>query len=260
MTTKKSLTWTAYWISFALLAAVFIYQNMGITPATQFLTIFTLEKMLSMDNLLVIFLIFKYFGINDSKRQQKALTYGIVGAFVFRGLLIGSGTYIVSHLTWLLYIFAAFLIYTGYKLCFTEDDGYSPDESKVVTFIQRRTGKYGAFIGCILAIEVSDIMFAVDSIPASFSVSQDMFIIMSANLFAVMGLRSLYHAVANGIEILHGIEKYIGIVLALVGSSVFVSHFWVHIPETYLMAAVFSVLGFGAYMCNKGKKSALEVH
>lgn len=239
----------------ALAFSSYIYVDSGVTAWTQYLTIFTLEKMLSMDNLLVIFLIFKYFGITDSKQQQRALTYGIIGAFVFRGLLIGSGTYIVAHLTWLLYVFAAFLIYTGYKICFEEDGEYDPQDSKIVSWIKKKAGTAGAFIGCIAAIEVSDIMFAVDSIPASFSVSQDLFIILSANLFAVMGLRSLYHAIANGIEILHGIEKYIGIVLALVGASVFVSHFWVHIPETYLMAAVFSILGFGVFMCNKGKNN-----
>lgn len=256
MTTKASLLWTAMWIMLAVAFSGYIYYDHGLAPTMQYLTIFSLEKMLSMDNLLVIYLIFGYFGITDSKLQQRALTYGIIGAFVFRFGLIASGTYIVQHLTWLLYVFAAFLIYTGYKICCEEDGEYDPNDSKIVSYIKRKAGPGGAFIGCILAIEVSDIMFAVDSIPASFSVSQDMFIILTANMFALMGLRSLYHAVANGIEMLHGIEKYIGVVLALVGLSVFVSHLWFHIPETYLMAAVFSILGFGVIKC-KGRAESV---
>jgi tellurite resistance protein TerC len=256
MTTKQSLLWTGFWIFLALLFSGYIYATQGLTSTVQYLTIFSLEKMLSMDNLLVIYLIFGYFGITDKRQQHRALTWGIIGAFVFRIGLIASGTYIVQQLTWLLYVFAAFLIYSGYKICFTEDDGYDPNDSKIVSYIKQKAGKTGAFVGCIVAIELSDIMFAVDSIPASFSVSQDMFIILSANLFAIMGPRSLYHAVANGMEMFDGIERYIGIVLALVGASVFVSHLWVHIPETYLMAAVFSILGFGVFKC-KGKRNEI---
>lgn len=234
-------------------ATLLIYPNLGPVKTMQFLTVFSLEKLLSMDNLLVIFLIFGYFGIPKEK-QAAALTYGLAGAVVFRTSIILSGVYVIEHLSWVLYIFATFLIYSGYKLITQDDEGFSPDESAMVTFLHRRAGKIGLFVSCIIAVELSDIMFAVDSIPASFGVTQNSFIILSANLFAVMGLRSLYHAVSNGIELVEGIEKYIGIVLAMVGANVFISHFWMKIPEMYLMGSVFMVLCSGVVACKRKKE------
>lgn len=254
MTTKQSLIKTGLYILLALFSAVLIHQNMGSVASSQFITIFTLEKLLSMDNLLVIYMIFKYFGIPKAD-QALALTLGIIGAVVFRVLIILSGTYIIEHFHWILYVFAAFLIYSGAAMLgASEDDQYNPDSSKIVSFIKSKTGTLGVFAGCILAIELSDIMFAVDSIPASFGVSQNAFIILSANILAVMGLRALYHAVANGIEFFKGIEKYIGGILFLIGANVFVSNFWMKIPETYLMGSVFVILATGAIICNKKKK------
>lgn len=250
MNTRSSLLWTAFWIASAIVFATYIMVGYGTVPAMQFMTIFTLEKMLSMDNLLVIYMIFKYFGIPENQRAR-ALTYGILGAVFFRTVLILSGVYIVEHLSWLLYGFAVFLIWSGYKMMSDADGDYNPEDSKVVSYIKRHTGTTGVFFGCIIAVELSDIMFAVDSIPASFGVSQDAFIILSANLFAVMGLRALYHAVANGIEVLHGIEKYIGLILALVGVNVFINHLWMKIPEAYMLSAVFAILCAGVLACRK---------
>lgn len=253
MTTKQSLYWTGFYILCAMAFACFVYSTRGAVQSAEFLTVFSLEKLLSMDNLLVIFIIFGYFGI-PKEEQGKALTYGLAGAVVFRTSIILSGVYVIEHLSWILYAFAIFLIYSGYKIITQEDEGFSPEESAIVTFIHRRAGKLGLFVSCIIAVELSDIMFAVDSIPASFGVTQNSFIILTANLFAVLGLRSLYHAVSNGIEIVEGIEKYIGIVLAMVGVNVFVSHFWMKIPEMYLMGSVFLVLCFGVVACKRKKE------
>ncbi len=254
VTVKKSISMTVFYIGAALCFSVFVFQRYGLDVTMEYLTVFALEKMLSMDNLLVIFMIFSYFGISKAE-QHKALLLGILGAIVFRMSLILSGVYIVERMTWILYIFAAFLIYSGYKIMTGEEDGYDPEQSKIVSFLKNKFGKSGAFIGAVIAVEVSDIMFAVDSIPAAFSVTQNSFAILTANLFAVLGLRSLYHAIAHGIEMFNGIEKYIGAVLVLVGMSVFSNHFLIHIPETVLMGAVFFVLGMGIAMCRKGCKS-----
>lgn len=249
MTTKRSLWMTLFWTLAALVFAyAIVYPNFGGNATMQFVTVFSLEKMLSMDNLLVMSLIFKYFGVTP-RGQRRALTIGLTGAVVSRATLISGGVYFIDSLTWLLYGFAGFLLYSGYKMMTEEGDDYDPEESVVISFIRKNLGNLGLFVCCIVAVEVSDIMFAVDSIPASFGVSQNAFIIISANLFAVMGLRSLYHAVANGINLLHGIEKYIGAVLVLVGLNVFSNHFWIKVPEAYLMGAVFSILCAGVLAC-----------
>lgn len=256
MTTKQSLLWTAFYVFAALLFSIYVYATHGISATAQYLTVFSLEKLLSMDNLLVMYIIFEFFGLTPVQ-QKKALSWGLFGALFFRWTLILSGTYIVNHLTWLLYLFAVFLIYSGYKMGTEEDGEYDPNESRIVSFLKNHTGQLGVFFACVIAIEISDIMFAVDSIPASFGVSQDSFVILSANLFAVLGLRSLYHAVANGIKMLSGIEVYIGAVLSLVGISVFVNHLWFKIPDAALMAAVFTILLRGFYACKKEKNDVV---
>ncbi len=249
---RKSLIMTVFYIGTAIMFSMFVYQNHGFDLTMEYLTVFALEKMLSMDNLLVIFMIFGYFGISKID-QHKALLWGILGAVIFRLSIILSGVYIVEKMAWLLYIFAAFLIYSGYKIMTSEDDAYDPNKSALVSFLKNKFGKSGAFIGAIIAVELSDIMFAVDSIPASFSVSQNGFIILTANLFAVLGLRSLYHAVAHGIDLFKGIEKYIGAVLVFVGASVFSNHFGFIIPEFVIMGSVFAILGTGAFLCREKK-------
>lgn len=259
MTTKKSLYLTLFWTALAgVFAAFVIYPNFGVAGLAQFVTVFSLEKLLSMDNLLVIFMIFGYFGIKRED-QAKALWLGLAGAFVFRTLIISSGVYVISHLTWMLYGFAAFLLYSGFSMMTEKDGDYDPQSSKIVSTIKKYSGTLGVFVSCICAVEISDIVFAVDSIPASFGVTQNPYIILSANLFAVLGLRSLYHAVANGLGVLHGIERYIGGVLCLVGINVFVTRLLVSVPETYLMIACASVLATGALICNQNnnKKETL---
>lgn len=257
MTTKKSLYLTLFWTALAgLFAAFVVYPNLGTVGTMQFVTVFSLEKLLSMDNLLVMYMIFAYFGIKK-EQQARALWLGLAGAFLFRTLIISSGAYVVNHLSWVLYGFAAFLLYSGCGMLTEADGDYVPADSKIVMYIKNRFGHLGIFICAIAAVEISDIVFAVDSIPASFGVTQNSFIILTANLFAVLGLRSLYHAVSNGLEVLHGIEKYIGGVLCLVGINVFVTRLLVSVPETYLMIACASVLATGILICNqKNKKEA----
>lgn len=249
MTTKQSLIWTGFYILLAAIFGAYVYQTHGAIQAMQFATVFSLEKLLSMDNLLVMYIIFQYFQITKPEEQKKALTYGIIGAIVFRTALIVPGAYVVNHLQPVLYACALFLIYSGYKICFGEGGDYDPADSKIVAWAHKWS-KFD-FWACIIAVELSDIMFAVDSIPASFGVTQDPFIILTANLFAVLGLRALYFAVSNGLAVLVGIEKYIGAILALVGANVFVSHFWIKIPEWYLMGSVAAILCLGFVMCNK---------
>lgn len=251
MTTTKSLLWTGFYIIAAIaFAAMIIYPNFGPEKTMQFITVFSLEKLLSMDNLLVMFMIFKFFSITNPNDQKKALTWGLTGAVVLRTAVIVPGAYVVNHLTPVLYLCAAFLIYSGFSILKSEeDDGFDAADSKIVNWCKNKLG--GTLLAAIVAIEISDIMFAVDSIPASFGVTQDTFIVLTANFFAILGLRSLYFAVSNGLSVMDGIEKYIGAVLVIVGANVFCDHFWIKIPQGYLMGGVFAILCFGFVMCNK---------
>ena len=238
VTVRRSLLMAGVYVLAALVYAGSVYVHQRAAATSQFLTIFSLEQLLSVDNLLVISLIFGYFKIPKEK-QHSALLYGIVGAIAFRTMAIFAGTALLARLIWLLYGFAGFLIWSGYQLMQGDDEGFDPAEKKLVQIIRNRFGARSLFLAAVLAIEFSDIMFAVDSIPASFSISRDPAIILSANLLAVAGLRSLYHAVSQGLSMVAGLEKYIGLVLIMLGGFVFVDHFAIPVPSWFTMAAVF---------------------
>lgn len=252
---KRALTMTGFYALVSMSFSVFMYFDKGFEAFSEYVTIYWLEQMLSVDNLLIISLIFGYFAI-PKKHQHVALLYGIFGAIFFRVLFIAAGTAIVSTFSWVLYIFAAFLMYTGYKIVTAGDDGgMNPEDKKLIVWLKKRFGQSGAFIGAIIAIELTDIMFAVDSIPASFSISQDAYVILTANLFAVLGLRSLFHAVQAGVTFFEGIEKYIGAVLVLLGLEVFVHHLYHDLPAWVTMGGVFAVLGTGIVVSLRNKRN-----
>ena len=247
---RKSLSMAGGYVVVALIFAAGILHLKGVEAASQFTTIFFLEQMLSIDNLLVISLIFGFFGI--SKRQQHtALLFGIIGAIVFRTAAILLGVALIEKLTWLLFVFAAFLIWSGIQIMRGDDGDFDPEEKAIVRWIKRTFGPSSMFLAAVLAIELSDIMFAVDSITASFSISRDAEIILAANLFAVAGLRSLYHAVAYGLSMVGGLERYIGAVLVLLGAEVFLDHFVLHVPSWATMAAVFGILALGVVVSRR---------
>ena len=255
VTLRRSLLMAGGYVLAALVYAGSIYLRQGASATSQFLTIFSLEQLLSVDNLLVISLIFGYFKIVKEK-QHTALLYGIVGAIAFRAIAIYAGTALIERLTWLLYGFAGFLIWSGYQIMQGDEDGFDPAEKKLVQFIRKRFGSRSLFLAAIIAIEFSDIMFAVDSIPASFSISRDPGTILSANLLAVAGLRSLYHAVSQGLSMVAGLEKHIGLVLMMLGGFVFVDHFLMPVPSWFTMASVFTTLSIGVLLSLSWKDPA----
>lgn len=250
VTVKRSLWMTAFYVAVSMAFGGYIYYDMGLVAASQYLTVYGLEKMLSVDNLLVISLLFGYFGITANK-QHTALIYGIVGAIVMRSVFIMSGELIIEKFQWALYGFAAFLIYTGTNIMTTEGDAFDPSERKLVRWLDKHL--VSCFVAAVVAVELSDVMFAVDSIPASFSVSSDKFIILAANIFAVLGLRSLYHAMQHGLKLFEGMEKYIGFVLVFLGVEVFVGHLYEPIASWKTMFIVFTILALGAWN-NRPKK------
>lgn len=215
---REALTWTAVWITMALLFNIFVYYQFGSEDAFEFLTGYVIEKSLSVDNIFVIILIFSYFHV-PADYQHKVLFWGILGALVMRVGFILAGIELIHKFHWLIYIFGAFLAFTGVKILMQGDIKLNPEHNPVVRFVRRmfrvtatyqgdqffvkREGLLWAtplFVVMVL-IEATDLVFAVDSIPAILAVSEDAFIVYTSNVFAILGLRSLYFAVA-------GIEKY----------------------------------------------------
>lgn len=218
VTAKEALTWTAVWVTLALLFNVFLYYYFDKETAVQFFTGYLIEKSLSVDNIFVIIMIFSYFNVPTSY-QHKVLFWGILGALVMRVIFILSGVELIHRFHWLIYIFGAFLVVTGVRMLIAGDAKLEPEKNPLVRlarklfpftptfegdqFFVRRDAKLWAtplFLVVIL-IEATDLIFAVDSIPAIIAISDDPFIVYTSNVFAILGLRSLYFA-------LSGIEKY----------------------------------------------------
>ncbi|AYB32870.1 TerC family protein [Chryseolinea soli] len=218
VTPKEALTWTAVWVTLALLFNVFLYYYFDKETAVQFFTGYLIEKSLSVDNIFVIIMIFSYFNV-PTAYQHKVLFWGILGALVMRVIFILSGVELIHRFHWLIYIFGGFLVITGIRMLVAGDAKLEPEKNPLVKlarklfpftptfegdrFFVRRDAKRWAtplFLVVIL-IEATDLIFAVDSIPAIIAISDDPFIVYTSNVFAILGLRSLYFA-------LSGIEKY----------------------------------------------------
>jgi len=234
-TIKSSLLWSAFWIGLAFCFAGWIWGFAGPSYSLDFITAYLLEKSLSIDNLFIFILVFGFFKI-DVKYQHRLLFWGVFGALVMRVIFIFAGVALLDKFKWLMFLFGAFLIYTGIHMLFEKDGGTkslndSPimkiirrvvpikDDATEPHFLAKVNGKTVAtqFLVALLFIEASDLLFAVDSIPAVLSVSQNTFIVVTSNIFAIMGLRSLYFAL-NGILPLFRYIKYaLSIILAFIG-------------------------------------------
>jgi tellurite resistance protein TerC len=256
---KEALTWTGVWISLALIFNLFIYQYFGEDLAIQFLTGYLIEKSLSIDNIFVIILIFSYFQV-PSQYQHKVLFLGILGALVMRAIFIFTGIELIHRFHWLIYIFGAFLIITGIRMLFANDSKINPEKNLMVRFARKIlpvTNEYhgdrffirknGALWGTplfltLIIIEGTDLIFAVDSIPAILAISDEPFIVYTSNVFAILGLRSLYFALA-------GIEKYfkylkygLAVILVFVGTKMAIADL-VKIPVGLSLAIIALILG-----------------
>lgn len=214
LSTKSALLWTLFWIANAAIFNGGIYYYLGTDKAAEFASAYIVEKLLSFDNLFVFMLIFSYFKIEN---QRALLNYGLIGAVVLRGLCIFGGIEIVESFHWVLYIFGALLIWSGIKI-FKDDDG--DDEVGLIKYIE----KLGItpWVACLITIELSDILFAVDSIPAVLSITQDRFIAYSSNIFAILGLRSLYFLMTSIDGVMKDMQWGIGAVLIFIGAKMLI--------------------------------------
>jgi tellurite resistance protein TerC len=232
---KDALLMSLFWIGLAVVFNIGIYFLVGKVKALEFLTGYLIEESLSVDNLFVFILIFGFFKI-ESKYQHKVLFWGIIGAIIMRAIFIFAGVALIEKFNWIMYIFGAFLVYTGVKMLFEkEDDEYNPnnnamirgfkkifpvtdDMSKPEFFIRKNKILYATpFFIALLVIEASDLIFAVDSIPAVLSVSKDPFIVYTSNIFAILGLRSLYFALNGIMASFHCLKYALSGILSFIG-------------------------------------------
>jgi tellurite resistance protein TerC len=233
-TRRETLTWSTVWISLALAFNAFIYWQFGGFKAKEFLTGYIIELSLSVDNLFVFLLIFNYFKV-PKKYQHRALFWGIFMALVLRMVMIFAGAEMVERFNWILYFFGAFLVYTGIKM-FGEDEEFNPEESPIVRFTTRfvRISKHydgekffvvsddGKRVGTLLllvliVINVADLVFAVDSIPAIFGITTDKFIVYTSNIFAILGLRTFFFLLLDMAEKFHFLKYGLAFVLSFIG-------------------------------------------
>ncbi len=231
---REAAWWSALWVGLSLVFALVLTLTLGGGAGVDFTTAWLLEKSLSVDNLFVFALIFGYFKV-PREYQHRVLFFGVIGALVFRGIFLAAGVAIVSNFTAVLFVFAAILLYSAYKLTTDDEDTYDPGSSvalrvlrKIVPvrddyagtkFFVREMGKRVAtpLLAVVVAIEAADLVFAVDSVPAVLAVSNDAFIVYSSNAFAILGLRSLYFLLAGLLERFHLLSKGLAIILACIG-------------------------------------------
>jgi tellurite resistance protein TerC len=260
ISTKSALLQSIFWVSIALAFAGLIFVMLGHIKTVEFLSAYLTEKMLSVDNLFVILLIFSFFKL-DEKYHHKVLFWGIMGAVAFRALFIGVGSIIIEQFTWVLYVFGAILLYTGIKLFTEKKEEHVDFEHNAVVryakkflrftpnlhgghFLIKEGGKwhFTTMFLVLLLVESTDIIFAVDSIPAAFSITQDPFIVFTSNIFAVMGLRALFFLVEHILHKFHHLQKGLSFILIFIGLKMLAGIFHFHLSPVISFAVILSAL------------------
>jgi tellurite resistance protein TerC len=241
VTFKESIAWTVVWVSFALLFNLGVAHYMGDQKGLEFLTGYVIEKSLSVDNVFVFALLFSYFAV-PPMYQHKVLFWGILGALIMRAIMIFLGAALIERFTWVIYVFGAFLILTGIKMIVKREEEIHPERNPLVRWFKKLMPVSNDYRGdkffvrengirmatplfvVLLLVEFSDLIFAVDSIPAIFAVTKDPFIVYTSNVFAILGLRSLYFALAGVMDKFHYLKIGLGVVLSFVGVKMLLGH------------------------------------
>ena len=274
---REALLWTAFWITLSLvfnaaLYYMYLHQWAGLgtmpghtqTPqqaALQYFTGYLIEKSLSLDNIFVIALIFNYFHV-PLQYQHRTLFWGILGALILRGAMIAAGAAMIHRFTWTIYLFGGLLLFTAFKMLVSKHDDVEPDKNPLVRlarrfypvtpdfqgqrFFSRMNGRRAItpLFLVLLVVESSDVMFAVDSIPAIFAVTSDPFLVFTSNVFAILGLRSLYFALAAIMDTFHYLKTSLVVLLAFIGVKMLLSHAF-PIPTPLSLGIIVLILGTG---------------
>jgi tellurite resistance protein TerC len=252
---KEALSWSLGLITFAHLFGLFILWREGAHPALEYYTGYLIELSLSVDNLFVFILIFSYFGVS-AEAQPKILKWGILGAIVMRLIMIALGALLLNRFEWIIYVFGAILVVTGFRMMRDKEEVIELDKNPVVRlarrmlpfsnyydgtnfFTRRRNGTLLAtpMLLVLIIVEWSDLVFAIDSIPAIFAITRDPFLVYSSNVFAILGLRALFFVLAGMMDKFVYLKTGVGIILVFVGLKMTLSH-WIHIPTLLSLAVI----------------------
>ena len=255
---KEAAIWTAVWVSLALLFALGLYIWQDAQTALTFLTGYVIEESLSVDNIFVIVMIFAYFGV-PRQYQHRVLFWGIVGALVMRGTFIALGALLLQRFHWIIYIFGGLLIVTGVRMAIRHDETFDAEKNPVYRIARRSlpfTARYDGqkfftlengrkvatpLFLVLLMVEFTDLIFAIDSIPAIFAVTRDPFIVYTSNIFAILGLRSLYFLLAGVVGKFHLLKYGLAVILVFVGIKMVIAE-WYHVPILVSLGVIVGVL------------------
>ena len=275
---REAASWTAVWVAVALLFNYGIYHFRGSEAGLQFLTGYLIEKALSVDNIFVFVLIFSYFNV-PPKYQHRVLFWGIIGALLMRGAMIAAGAALIAKFHWIIYVFGAFLVFTGIRMAMQTEHAIEPESNPVVRFLRRLMPVTNHYHGqsffvrepvngvvrrvatplfvVLVLVETTDLIFAVDSIPAIFAVTQDPFLVYTSNVFAILGLRALYFLLANVIHKFHFLKLGLSVVLVFVGTKMLLIDFY-KIPIHVSLLVIAAILTISILASLLFPKAAME--
>jgi len=254
---REALGWSTVWITLAVIFGAGVFHWYGRQPALEFFTGYVIEKALSLDNLFVFLVIFRVFAVAD-EYQHRVLAYGILGALLMRGAMIAAGAALLQRFDWIMYVFGAFIIYAGLHMLIKSEESH-PEKNAMVRFFSkhlrltheyreqkffvRDSGKWCAtpLFLVLLVVEVTDVTFAIDSIPAVFGITRDPFIVYTSNVFAILGLRALYFLLAGVLEKFAYLKVGLALVLVFVGAKM-IADPWLHISVAVSLAVVMGML------------------
>ena len=257
--TREALLTSLLWIAVSLVFNAVVFYGLGTDKGLEFLTGYLIEKSLSVDNIFVFVVIFSYFH-TPAELQHKVLFWGIIGALVMRGILIAVGTILIHEFEWIVYVFGAFLVYTAFKLASQDESGLHPEKNPVVNlfrkimpvtkeyagakFLARVSGKLVAtpLVIVLIVVETTDLVFALDSIPAIFAVTTDPFIVYTSNVFAILGLRALYFLLAGLMGMFRFLKIGLSLVLGFVGVKMIISALDIKIPIAVSLGVITVIL------------------
>lgn len=269
---REAMLWSVAWIAMAAIFAVIVFFWHGRTPALEFVTGYVIELSLSVDNLFVFLLIFRFFKVSP-EHQHRVLFWGIIGALVMRGVFILIGVGLISRFAWVTYIFGVLLLFSGIKLLLQEESEIHPENNPVLKLIRklipvtkdyeggkffvRKPGLYATPLFIVLmVVETTDVAFAVDSIPAILAITLNAFIVYTSNVFAIMGLRSMYFALAGLMEMFRYLHYGLSLVLSFIGVKMLIHHYY-EIPTHWALIGVAGILAISvlASVAHPAKKT-----
>jgi tellurite resistance protein TerC len=255
---REAAFWSALWIALATVFGVGVWQWFGEQRGLEYFTGYIIEKALSVDNLFVFLVIFRVYNV-DERVQHRVLAWGIIGALIMRGIMIAAGAELISKFHWILFLFGAFLLYTGLHMLWTHKKKVSYEKNTLFLYASRHLRVTESYHGerffikengrrfvtplflVLFIVEITDATFAIDSIPAIFGITQDAFIVYTSNVFAILGLRALYFLLADLLEYFRYLGIGLAVVLIFIGGKM-IGERWLHIPVTASLGVVGSVL------------------